>query len=219
MKELNTFRQFLQENEIHEGTWSMGGPKDIDGIISGLQGLIKMADDAENKKNAAGRGFVNALQNQLKSEGWNARLYRIVGDDTFFDHYDAANSAAAMRDFDEVKNKLGDAIARAEELKAAIMKNSGLEENDSVLDEIIGEEKEEVNEAPAIFDEIDDMLSRAAIHMKGDDFADELVQELEVISGGTKILHQALKNIMANNNIPEANPEEDQKIIDKRNKR
>ena len=217
MKELDKFRQFLQENEIHEGTWSMGGPKEIDSIVSGLQGLIKMADDAENKKNAAGRGFVNALQNQLKSEGWNARLYRIVGDDTFFDHYDAANSAAAMRDFDEVKNKLGDAIARAEELKAAIMKNSGLEENDSVLDEIIGEEKEEVNEAPAIFDEIDDMLSRAAIHMKGDDFADELVQEFEVISGGTKILHQALKNIMANNNIPEANPEEDQKIINKRN--
>ena len=217
MKELDKFRQFLQENEIHEGTWSMGGPKEIDSIVSGLQGLIKMADDAENKKNAAGRGFVNALQNQLKSEGWNARMYRIVGDDTFFDHYDAANSAAAMRDFDEVKNKLGDAIARAEELKAAIMKNSGLEENDSVLDEIIGEEKEEVNEAPAIFDEIDDMLSRAAIHMKGDDFADELVQEFEVISGGTKILHQALKNIMANNNIPEANPEEDQKIINKRN--
>ncbi len=121
-----------KEKGLKEGTWSMGGPKDIDGIISGLQGLIKMADDAQNKKNAAGRGFVNALQNQFKSEGWNARLYRIVGDDTFFDHYDAANSAAAIRDFDRVKNHLGDAIARAEELKATIMKNSGIGEGKEI---------------------------------------------------------------------------------------
>jgi hypothetical protein len=113
---------------IKEGTWSLGGPKDIDGIIKGLQGLIKMAGDAQNRPNAAGRGFVNALQNQLKDEGWNARLYKIVGDDTFFDHYDAAKTAAEVRDFDRVNNELGDSIARAEELKAAIMKNSGLEE-------------------------------------------------------------------------------------------
>ena len=113
---------------IKEGTWSLGGPEDIDSIVSGLQALIKMADDTQNKKNAAGRGFVNALQNQLKDEGWNNRLYKIVGDDSFFDYYDAANSAAAIRDFDRVKNHLGDAIARAEELKDAIMKNRGLEE-------------------------------------------------------------------------------------------
>ena len=208
MKELNTFRQFLQENEIHEGTWSMGGPKDIDGIISGLQGLIKMADDAQNKNNAAGRGFVNALQNQLKSEGWNARLYKIVGDDTFFDHYDAANSAAAMRDFDRVKNHLGDAIARAEELKAAIMKNSGLEENDSVLDEIIGEEKEEVNEAPAVFAEIDEMIETLAVHMSAEDVLKELMSELQIVPGGTKTLHSALKNIMIDADLMETKNEE-----------
>lgn len=133
----------LKENDdvldeiIKEGTWSLGGPKEIDSIIKGLQGIIKMADDAQTKRNAAGRGFVNALQNQLKSDGWFDRLYKIVGDDSFFDHYDAANTAAQVRDFDKVKNHLGDAIARAEELKAAIMKNSGIKENDSVLDEII----------------------------------------------------------------------------------
>jgi len=121
-----------KEKDLKEGTWSLGGPKDIDSIISGLQGLIKMADDAQNKKNAAGRGFVNALQNQLKSEGWTSRLYKTVGDDTFFDHYDAANSAAAVRDFDKVKNHLGDAIARAEELKATIMKNSGIGEGKEI---------------------------------------------------------------------------------------
>jgi hypothetical protein len=127
MKELNIFRKFIQENEVHEGTWSMGGPKEIDSIVSGLQALIKMADDAQNKKNAAGRGFVNALQNQLKDEGWNQRLYGILGDDDFHDHYDGAKSAAALRDFDKVKNKL----------KATIMRNSDLEENDKALDEII----------------------------------------------------------------------------------
>ena len=208
MKELNKFRQFLQENEIHEGTWSMGSPKDIDSIVSGLQGLIKMADDAQNKNNAAGRGFVNALQNQLKSEGWNARLYKIVGDDTFFDHYDAANSAAAMRDFDRVKNHLGDAIARAEELKAAIMKNSGLEENDSVLDEIIGEEKEEVNEAPAVFAEIDEMIETLAVHMSAEDVLKELMSELQIVPGGTKTLHSALKNIMIDADLMETKNEE-----------
>lgn len=113
---------------IKEGTWSLGGPKEIDSIIKGLQGIIKMADDAQTKRNAAGRGFVNALQNQLKSDGWFDRLYKIVGDDSFFDHYDAANTAAQVRDFDGVKNHLGDAIARAEELKAIIMKNSGIKE-------------------------------------------------------------------------------------------
>jgi len=203
MKELNTFRKFLQENEVHEGTWSMGGPKEIDSIVSGLRALIKMADDAQNKKNAAGRGFVNTLQNQLKDEGWSNRLYKIVGDDSFFDHYDAANSAAAMRDFDRVKNHLGDAIARAEELKDDIMKNSGLEENDSVLDEIIGEEKEEVNEAPGVFAEIDEMIETLATHMSAEDVLKELMSELQVISGGTKVLHSALKNIMIDADLME----------------
>ena len=87
----------------------------------------------------------------------------------------------------------------------------GLEENDAVL--------EEVSESMGIFKEIDDMLSRTAIHMRADDFVDELVQEFEVISGGTKILHQALKNIVAANNIPEADFERDQAIINKMNKR
>ena len=87
----------------------------------------------------------------------------------------------------------------------------GLEENDAVL--------EEVSESMGIFKEIDDMLSRTAIHMRADDFVDELVQEFEVISGGTKILHQALKNIVAANNIPQADFERDQAIINKMNKR
>ena len=209
MKELNKFRQFLQESEIHEGTWSMGSPKDIDSIVSGLQSLIKMADDAQNKNNAAGRGFVNALQNQLKDEGWNSRIYRIVGDDSFHDAYGSAQAAAEVRDFDGVKNHLGDAIARAEELKAYIMKNSDLEENDSVLDEIIGEEKEEVNEAPAVFAEIDEMIETLAVHMSAEDVLKELMSELQIVPGGTKTLHSALKNIMIDADLMEVKKDEE----------
>jgi hypothetical protein len=181
-----------QEGEIHEGTWSMGGPKAIDSIVSGLQALIKMADDAQNKKNAAGRGFVNALQNQLKAEGWNNRLYKIVGDDSFFDHYDAANSAAAMRDFDGVKNHLGDAIARAEELKAAIIKNSGLEENDAVLDEVIEE---------TVFDDIDNNMKLIAVHMDAAEALEAIVAEFQAISGGTKMVDKVLKSIVQDYNL------------------
>lgn len=136
MKELDNFRKFIQENELHEGTWSLGSPESIGSIVKGLQALINMADDAQNKKNAAGRGFVDGLKNQLKAEQWNTRLYNIVGDDSFFDHYDAAKSAAQLNDFDEVKNKLGDAIARAIELKDTILKNRELEEGE--VNEIFG---------------------------------------------------------------------------------
>lgn len=118
------------EEPVNEGIWSLGSPKDIDSIISGLKALIKMADDAQNKKNAAGRGFVDGLKNQLKSEGWLSRIYNKVGDDIFHDYYDQAQSAAQLNDFDKVKNMLGDAIGRAEELRDTILKNrAGLEED------------------------------------------------------------------------------------------
>ena len=86
----------------------------------------------------------------------------------------------------------------------------GLEENDAVLDEI--------SESMGLFREIDDMLGRTAIHMNASDFVDELVQEFEAISGGPKVLHQALKNIVAANNIPEADFERDSAAIKKMNK-
>ena len=88
----------MQENELHEGTWSLGSPEQIGSIIDGLVAIRQMADDAQNKKNAAGRGFVDGLKNQLNAEGWNSRIYRIVGDDSFHDHYDAAKSAAQLND-------------------------------------------------------------------------------------------------------------------------
>ena len=76
----------------------------------------------------------------------------------------------------------------------------GLEENDSVLDEVI----EEGN----IFDEIDEMTKTLAVHMSTEDVLEELMSELQIIQGGTKTLHRALKNIMIDADLMENKDEE-----------
>ena len=108
------------------------------------------------------------------------------------------------------KAKLEDMMA-----KLASFGGSSLEDVEAKVK--LKEEKEEMNENMQMFRELDDMLSRTAIHMNASDFVDELVQEFEVISGGPKILHQALKNIIASNNIPEADFEKDSAAIKKMN--
>jgi len=65
------------------------------------------------------------------------------------------------------------------------------------------EEKEEVNEAPAVFAEIDQMIGYIKDQMDPDDAFNSLVSEFEAISGGTKLLHRALKNILLDNNLGE----------------
>lgn len=214
MKELNTFRQFLAEGkeEIKEGTWSLGSARQMAAAMTQLQGMMREEDPT---------AWMQAF------EDLDSILYKVFGDDSFHDYLGASKAAVEAGDIDRAKNALGDALGVAEDLynyqlkqhaNAFVREEEELEENDSVLDEIIDEEKEEVNEAPTMFDEIDDMLSRTAIHMNASDFADELVSEFEAISGGAKVLHQALKNIVANNGIPEADFERDQAIINKRNK-
>ena len=111
-----------------------------------------------DEPDAAGRGFVDGLKNQLNAEGWNNRIYRIVGDDSFHDYYDAAKKAAQLNDFDRVKNALGDAIERAKELQNAILKNRDLEENDAVLDEMA--------QSMGIFKEIDMMVGSIKDQMR-----------------------------------------------------
>ena len=267
MKELNNFRKFIQENELHEGTWSLGTLDSMKDVMKGLANIRDKADLAMDPNNK-GKGFVDGFKMALNNEAFDARMYRVFGDDSFHDYIAAARREANVGNFDGAKNSLGDALARAAELfdyqykyenenleegeevdesfigdlatrirkrraakkekerftKGLDMKDfrgkgpvdiepeftAGLEENDAVLDEVI--------EEGTIFDEIDDMLSRTAIHMKAGDFVDELVQEFEVISGGTKILHQALKNIVAANGIPQADFERDSAIIKKMNK-
>jgi hypothetical protein len=149
-------------------------------------------------------------------------MYNVFGDDGFHDYLGAAKDAVEAGDMDRAKNALGDALGRAMELykdEEAYRKDSGetgfefkprfgLEENDAVLDEIIGEEKEEVNEAPAVFAEIDQMVGAIKDQMDPDDAFDSLVSEFEAISGGTRLLHQALKNITLDNNLMEKKDEE-----------
>ena len=106
---------------IKEGTWALGNSKQIEDVIRGLQGIFRMADNAESKSGAAGKIAVNDFQRLLKDEQWTGRLYRILGDDEFWDAYGSAQAAAEVRDFDRAKNYLGDAIARAEKLKSATM--------------------------------------------------------------------------------------------------
>ena len=220
MKELNTFRKFLQEAQmksdtdkmnqmdfdepIEEGTWSLGTVGEMVKVMGKLSQIRKMG----------------AAKGSVELENLDRALYNVFGDDEFQDAIDAAKGTD---DDDRFNNFIGDAEARAKELYRDELRDAkeqgetgfeqaprfGLEENDKVLDEVI--------EEGTIFDEIDDMLSRTAIHMRADDFVDELVQEFEVISGGTKILHQALKNIVAANNIPQADFERDSAIIKKMN--
>ena len=76
----------------------------------------------------------------------------------------------------------------------------GLEENDAVLDEMAS--------SMGIFKEIDMMVGSIKDQMNPDDAFDSLVSEFEAISGGTKLLHRALKNISLDNNLMEEKDEE-----------
>ena len=195
-----------QENELHEGTWSLGTVGEMVKVMGKLSQIRKMG----------------AAKGSVELENLDRALYNVFGDDEFQDAIDAAKGTD---DDDRFNNFIGDAEARAKELYRDELRDAkeqgetgfeqaprfGLEENDAVLDEVI--------EEGTIFDEIDDMLSRTAIHMRADDFVDELVQEFEATAGGPKILHKALKNIVFNNNIPEADFERDSAMIKKMNKR
>lgn len=141
MKELNAFRQFLNESQqINEGTWSVGTPEQIQDVIAGLEAFIEKANLAMDPNNR-GKGFVDGLKMALNNEAFDTRMYRVVGDDSFHDRIAAARREAAVGNFDAVVNELGDAIARAEEIKAyAIKQQDRFGEN-------IEEGEEEVKEA------------------------------------------------------------------------
>lgn len=157
----------------------------------------------------------------IKDAAQAAKIKSVIGD-LSKDLQDAKNNLDKLIDPKDVKNytvgqtgynlhvQLNNMLIATKQMVGNLDKQMQEDVNEN-------EGKEEVNESIQMFREIDDMLSRAAIHMDGEDFANELIQEFEVIPGAAKILHQALKNLMANNGIPEADPEEDQKIINKRN--
>jgi len=197
MKELNTFRNFLQENEIHEGTWGYGSK---DSMIKTLAQLDKIRQ-------------MGGVKGSLELDKLDSMLYRIFGDDEFHDAIDRAKDNAT--DDDSFANAIGDAQARGvemlksihrnEELQDRINKIAGVEEgeelkeNDSVLDEVI--------EEGTIFDEIDNNMKLIAVHMSAADALEDIVAEFQAISGGTKLLAQVLRNVVADNNLT-GDPEE-----------
>jgi len=184
MKELNNFRKFLTEEEadkqIHEGTWSLGSVAEMAKALGKLN---------QTRRMGAARGGVEL-------ENMDTMLYNVFGDDTFSD---AIDSAKGTDDDDRFNNFMIDAQARAKELymdELEYRKERGeLEENDGVLDEIIGEEKEEVTEA-TIFDRIDQMMGTIADQMSPDDAFKALAAEFQVVSGGTMMLERALRRMI-----------------------
>lgn len=184
MKELNNFREFLTEEEadkqIHEGTWSLGSVERMETLIAALT-AISQNDNL---------GLMKAQLEKLDNS-----LYRVFGDDDFSDSKDAAMRHLEDGDLDRFRNSMGDALDRAKDMLAYQKSSENLEENDAALDEIIGEEKEEVTEA-TIFDRIDQMIDTIADQMSPDDAFKALAAEFQVVSGGTMMLERALRRMV-----------------------
>ena len=193
---LSTSKNYtVQENELHEGTWSLGTVGEMVKVMGKLSLIRKMG----------------AAKGSVELENLDRALYNVFGDDEFQDAIDAAKGTD---DDDRFNNFISDAEARAKELYRDELRDAkeqgetgfeqaprfGLEENDAVLDEVI----EEGN----IFDEIDEMTKTLAVHMSTEDVLEELMSELQIIQGGTKTLHRALKNIMIDADLMENKDEE-----------
>ena len=193
---LSTSKNYtVQENELHEGTWALGSVAEMVKVMAKLEQIRKMG----------------AAKGSIELENIDTALYNVFGDDEFSDAIDAAKGTD---DDDRFNNFIGDAQARAKELMDGEVKyrkergetgmefkpRFGLEENDAVLDEMIG--------SMGVFKEIDMMIGSIKDQMNPDDAFDSLVSEFEAISGGTKLLHRALKNISLDNNLMEEKDEE-----------
>jgi len=193
---LSTSKNYtVQENELHEGTWALGSVAEMVKVMAKLEQIRKMG----------------AAKGSIELENIDTALYNVFGDDEFSDAIDAAKGTD---DDDRFNNFIGDAQARAKELMDGEVKyrkergetgmefkpRFGLEENDAVLDEMIG--------SMGVFKDIDMMIGSIKDQMNPDDAFDSLVSEFEAISGGTKLLHRALKNISLDNNLMEEKDEE-----------
>ena len=130
----------LKENDavldevIEEGTWDLGSVAEMEKVLGKLNQIRRMG---------AARGSVEL-------EDLDNALYRVFGDDAF---HDAIDAAKGTDDDDRFNNFMGDAQSRALELYKGELRDAqergetgrefkprfGLEENDSVLDEIVDE--------------------------------------------------------------------------------
>jgi hypothetical protein len=186
------YEEDIEESSLKEGTWSYGSENQMIKALEEMNAMLMHSDPRQFK---AG---IDAMDNAL---------YRIFGSDDFHDYLGNAQDFAAEGDLDRAKNALSDAIGVGDRMIRDFHGMDGdLEENDKALDEIIGEEKEEVKEG--LFDEIDMMVEKLAVHMSAEETLRDLMGEFEATSGGPKILHKALKNIMADSGLMEEKDEE-----------
>ena len=173
------YEEDIEESSLEEGTWSYGSENQM---IKALEEMNAMMMHSDPRQFKAG---LEAMDNAL---------YRIFGDDAFHDEFSNAKSYAAEGDLDRAKNALGDAIGIGDRMiKDFHGMEDDLEENDKALDEIIGE--------ATIFDKIDNHMKLLSVHMSAAEALEDIVAEFQVISGGTPILAQALRNIVRDNNL------------------
>jgi hypothetical protein len=141
MKELNIFRKFIQENEVHEGTWGYGSKKNMIKALSQLEKIKKMG----------------GVKGSVELSKIDSMLYDVFGSDDFHDSIDQAKDNAI--DDDKFVNYIGDAQAKGMAMLNNIYSDKGanaftkaadnpdvrgrdamsndLSENDKALDEII----------------------------------------------------------------------------------
>ena len=115
MKELNRFRQFLNESqEVKEGTWGYGSK---DQMVKTLAQLDKISQ-------------MGGVKGSLELDKIGDILYNVFGDDSFHDAIDRAKDSAI--DDDRFSNAIGDAQARGIEMMNAIYRTN--EEMDVNID-------------------------------------------------------------------------------------
>ena len=124
MKELNTFKKFLNEGigkeEVNEGIWSLGSSKNIKKVLDILDKVSEMG----------------GVKGSLALDKYDSTLYNVVGDDIFHDYIDRAKDEAT--DDDKFRNAISDAYGRAKELLELAMDKEGIKEEE--LEEGFGDQ-------------------------------------------------------------------------------
>ena len=208
----------FKEEQVNEGTWALGSVAEMLKVMAKLEQIRKMG---AAKGSIELENMDTALYNVFGDDEFSDAIDAAKGtddDDRFNNFIGDAQARARELYEDEVEYR-----KERGETGMEFKPRFGLEENDDVLDEVIEAKymsqmksdtdkldqmdfDEPIEEAPmqgsmGIFKEIDEMVGSIKDQMNPDDAFDSLVSEFEAISGGTKLLHRALKNIALDNNL------------------
>ena len=169
----------IEESSLKEGTWSYGSENQMIKALEEMNAMMMHSDPRQFKAGI---------------EAMEKALYKIFGSDDFHDYLGNAQDFAAEGDLDRAKNALTDAMGIGDRMLRDFHGMEGdIYENDKALDEII--------EEATIFDKIDNHMKLLSVHMSAAEALEDIVAEFQVISGGTPILAQALRNIVRDNNL------------------